>query len=410
MSGGYYPDLFDDLATDDPIQSAPRRVAEYGGVGRGGGALSLTIDDGARPMDGGLWDMHGGPAQGARAPAQGFAPGAWPAIAPDLSGLPAGVAAAAAREDQFRALPMKPFLSAGPAAQPVATAGSCVQHGVADPPTGPFKRKREGGSKAGAAKRLNGQAKAVAPAPGASASRLPDQVVDQTPAATVSVGAAGTVLTLDLRTQSWVHDERNAGWIPWNTTPLPAVTEHMARMPTRGRSSAQEKKTEQVGGTILRTAGWFITPETPFVVVEALITMVCKRLNRWSDMEKTQFCWCVGGSLLATYEARDAGGSTAELRFCVCSRENWPGGGRSNKVGNTCEQHCRGIQIDDGPLQGPAPPSHHASDADCCRQQSISTTAAPQRCSRSASGCAAAVSAALVFFYPFPHPSPNENA
>ena len=362
MSGGHYFHLFDDLATDDPIQSAPRPVAEYSGIGRGGGAPSLTIDGGAsamdgrapsltidggaRAMDGGLWDMHGGPAQGSAPPE------AWTAVAPDLSRLSAGVAAPAApaaREDQFRELPMKPFLSAGPAG---ATASSCIQHGVADSPTGPFKRKRDAvRNAAGAAKRLNGQATAVAPAPGASASRLPDQVVDQTPAATVSVGAAGTVLTLDLRTQSWVHDERNAGWIPWNTTPLPAVTEHMARMPTRGRSSAQEKKTEQVGGTILRTPGWFITPETPFVVVEALITMVCKRLNRWSDMEKTQFCWCVGGSLLATYAARDASGSTADLRFCVCSRENWPGGGRSNKVGNTCEQHCRGIQIDGGMLQ-----------------------------------------------------------
>ena len=49
--------------------------------------------------------------------------------------------------------------------------------------------------------------------------------------------------------------------------------------------------------------------------------------------------------MLATYASRDANGCASGLRFCLCRRDGWPGGKRSNKVGNTCQTHCVGIRI-----------------------------------------------------------------
>ena len=62
-------------------------------------------------------------------------------------------------------------------------------------------------------------------------------------------------------------------------------------------------------------------------------------------MEATTWAWCVGGSMLATYASRDANGCASGLSFCLCRRDGWPGGRRSNKVGNTCQTHCNGIRL-----------------------------------------------------------------
>ena len=70
-----------------------------------------------------------------------------------------------------------------------------------------------------------------------------------------------------------------------------------------------------------------------------------KRLNRWTNMEATTWAWCVGGSMVATYASRDATGCASGLSFCLCRRDGWPGGKRSNKVGNTCQTHCNGIRL-----------------------------------------------------------------
>ena len=49
--------------------------------------------------------------------------------------------------------------------------------------------------------------------------------------------------------------------------------------------------------------------------------------------------------MLVTYDARDEKGTAGTLRFALCERKNWPGGKRSNKVGNTCHTHCGGIAL-----------------------------------------------------------------
>jgi hypothetical protein len=77
-----------------------------------------------------------------------------------------------------------------------------------------------------------------------------------------------------------------------------------------------------------------------------------KRLDKWTSMESTTWSWCVGGSLAATYAGRDADGRTTLIKLMVCRREDWAGGKRSNKLGNSCTEHCDGILLSNANING----------------------------------------------------------
>jgi hypothetical protein len=181
---------------------------------------------------------------------------------------------------------------------------------------------------------------------------------------------------LDLTTKEWIHPP-GSEWIPWIEMPRSFARNRLQNMPIKGRNSREEKDAEKTADEILRSKSWIVSNETPFHIVEQLVLMLCvslrplislhalsrahlitrwcdsqKRLDKWTSMESTIWSWCVGGSLAATYASRDVEGRASFVKLTVCQREDWPGGKRSNKVGNSCMDHCAGIQFDRANING----------------------------------------------------------
>ena len=78
---------------------------------------------------------------------------------------------------------------------------------------------------------------------------------------------------------------------------------------------------------MLRSAGWHITSKTSVEEIEHLIVLLVKCLDTWTSkvLLHGELCtWCVGGSLAATINSRDAEtGNSSTLRFVACSRADW---------------------------------------------------------------------------------------
>jgi hypothetical protein len=158
------------------------------------------------------------------------------------------------------------------------------------------------------------------------------------PQASTSGSASDFSIELDLRTRGW----RSSGQqVAWKVEPRAVTIDVLHAMPfiAKGRKSSDAKDAEHQAEAILRRSDWTITAVTPIEDIEALITVLAKCLEHWArDGVKS---WCVGGSLLATLDGRDAEGRADCIRFQGCDCRCWTGDMGRAKVGNTCKFHCR---------------------------------------------------------------------
>jgi hypothetical protein len=94
---------------------------------------------------------------------------------------------------------------------------------------------------------------------------------------------------------------------------------------------------------ILRTPGWAICRSTPIEVLEQLIVVMSKSLERCVRPGASSMSWCVGGSLQATLDGRGPDGAASSIRFVLCNKNEWTGDKRA-KIGDTCKLHCGGLR------------------------------------------------------------------
>jgi hypothetical protein len=100
----------------------------------------------------------------------------------------------------------------------------------------------------------------------------------------------------------------------------------MKKVSVQDRKSSDEKASEKFGRQLMDRGGWRFATATPFSDVEQLVVMLTDNLRRrgtpftqlYSSIDR---CWCVGGSLEATYARRNAlgaGSSTSVIRLVSC--------------------------------------------------------------------------------------------
>ena len=185
-------------------------------------------------------------------------------------------------------------------------------------------------------------------------------------------GTAPLTVELDLATLKWGHhrsstSKHSGGAVPGGCTLAAAVSIMSTKRPPQQehRRSNDAAVATVWGRSLLASAAEgsadFIHPGTEMAEVEACVTSALEIIRcissgsgnpewDWVRLPQGQD-WCVGGSVDATYTARDAEGCAQSLCLVSCS-SHARGGARNVAVAcSTCERHCV-IKLDEVMVAG----------------------------------------------------------